>query len=64
MVQKSLESNREKHTYGVFELIHFDICGPMEVSSIGGSKYLLLIVDEDSRSMKGFAFATSPRAKN
>ncbi|KAF1332330.1 putative Integrase, partial [Globisporangium splendens] len=54
MVQKPFKSNEEKRTYGVFELIHFDICGPMEVESIGGSKYLLLIVDEASGSMKGF----------
>ena len=64
MVQKSCKSDEEKRTCEVFELIRFDICGSMEVSSIGGSKYLLLIVDEDSRSMKGFASATSPRAKN
>ncbi|KAF1322206.1 Integrase catalytic core protein, partial [Globisporangium splendens] len=54
MVQKPFKSNEEKRTYGVFELIHFDICGPMEAESIGGSKYLLLIVDEASGSMKGF----------
>ncbi|KAF1314476.1 Copia protein, partial [Globisporangium splendens] len=54
MVQKPFKSNVEKRTFGVFELIHLDICGPMEVESIGGSKYLLLIVDEASGSMKGF----------
>ncbi|KAF1328883.1 Pol protein, partial [Globisporangium splendens] len=54
MVQKPFKPNVEKRTFGVFELIHFDICGPMEVESIGGSKYLLLIVDEASGSMKGF----------
>lgn len=54
MMQKPFKANREKRTFGVFELIHFDIFGPMEVPSIGGSKYLLLIVDEASGSMKGF----------
>jgi hypothetical protein len=54
MVQKPFKSSEEKRTFGVFELLHFDICGPMEVESIGGSKYLLLIVDEASGLMKGF----------
>ena len=55
--------NEEKRSFGVFELLHFDICGPMEVESIGGSKYLLLIVDEASGSMKAFASSTSPTAR-
>jgi hypothetical protein len=57
MVQKPFKSNVEKCTFGVFELLHFDICGPMEVESIGGSKYLLLIVDDSSGLMKGFCLA-------
>ena len=57
MVQKPFRSNVEKRTFGVFELLHFDICSPMEVESIGGSKYLLLIVDKASGSMKGFCLA-------
>ena len=54
MVQKPFKVNQEKRIYGVFEMLHFDICGPMEVESIGGSKYLLLIVDDASGSLKGF----------
>ncbi|KAG3176917.1 hypothetical protein PC128_g17075 [Phytophthora cactorum] len=54
MVQKPFPSNRDKHRYDTFELLHFDICGPMEKDSLGGSKYLLLIVDEASGCMKGF----------
>uniref|UniRef100_A0AAV1VN33 Integrase catalytic domain-containing protein n=1 Tax=Peronospora matthiolae TaxID=2874970 RepID=A0AAV1VN33_9STRA len=34
---------------------HIDTCGPMEVDSLGGSKYLLLTVDEGSGCMKGFS---------
>ena len=54
MVQKPFFSNHDKRHYDTFELIHFDICGPMEEVSIGGSRYLLLIVDEASGCMKGF----------
>lgn len=57
MVQKPFKTNAEKRNFGVFELLHFDICDPMEVDSIGGSKYLLLIVDEASGSMQGFCLA-------
>ncbi|KAF0688450.1 hypothetical protein As57867_019868, partial [Aphanomyces stellatus] len=54
MVQKPFPSNRDKRRYDTFELLHFDICGPMEEASLGGSRYLLLIVDEASGCMKGF----------
>lgn len=33
----------------VLKVIHTDICGPMEVSSIGGAKYFLLFIDDYSR---------------
>ncbi|KAG4039410.1 hypothetical protein PC123_g25040 [Phytophthora cactorum] len=46
--------NRDKRRYDTFELLHFDICGPMEKDSLSGSKYLLVIVNEASRYMKGF----------
>ena len=31
------------------ELIHSDVCGPMSVESIGGSRYVMLIIDDYSR---------------
>jgi len=30
------------------ELIHSDICGPMETTSIGGSRYFLTFIDDHS----------------
>uniref|UniRef100_A0AAV1U8X2 GAG-pre-integrase domain-containing protein n=1 Tax=Peronospora matthiolae TaxID=2874970 RepID=A0AAV1U8X2_9STRA len=39
MVQKPFPTNRDKRQYGVFELLHFDICGPMEQVSISSSRY-------------------------
>lgn len=35
-------------TKSIAELIHADLCGPMEVSSIGGSRYFLLFKDDFS----------------
>ncbi|GJS11338.1 integrase, catalytic region, zinc finger, CCHC-type containing protein [Tanacetum coccineum] len=33
------------------ELIHIDLCGPIRVASINGKKYILVIVDDYSRSL-------------
>lgn len=54
MVQNPFPSNRDKRVYNTFKMLHFDVCGPMEEKSLGGSRYLLLIVDEASGCMKGF----------
>ena len=52
--KKPFPINHDKRHYDPFELLHVDTCGPMETDSLGGSKYLLLIVDEGSGCMKGF----------
>ena len=33
----------------VLELVHTDLCGPMQVDSVGGSRYLLTFIDDFSR---------------
>ena len=45
IVQKPFPSSRDKRS---FELLYLDTCGPMEDESLGGSRYLPLIVDESS----------------
>jgi len=35
-------------------LIHSDTCGPMQVSSFGGNKYLATFIDDASRFTRGF----------
>ncbi|KAG2870557.1 hypothetical protein PC117_g28473 [Phytophthora cactorum] len=64
MVQKPFPSNCDKRHYDTFELLHFDICGPMEENSLGGSKYLLLIVDEASGCMKGFCLPAKSESED
>lgn len=32
-----------------FEVTHGDLCGPMEVNSLGGSRYFMLLEDDFSR---------------
>lgn len=34
---------------GILELLHMDLCGPMREESIGGSSYLMVVVDDFSR---------------
>ena len=38
-----------KASYGKGELLHMDICGPVKPLSLGGSRYILNIMDEHSR---------------
>ncbi|KAG2789445.1 hypothetical protein PC114_g27275 [Phytophthora cactorum] len=64
MVQKPFPSNRDMRHYDTFEFLHFDICGPMEENSLGGSKYLLLIVDEASGCMKGFCLRAKSESED
>lgn len=44
----------------VLEIVHADVCGPMETQSIGLSKYFLLLVDDYSR----MSFVYFMRQKN
>uniref|UniRef100_A0AAV1U0R7 Retrovirus-related Pol polyprotein from transposon TNT 1-94-like beta-barrel domain-containing protein n=1 Tax=Peronospora matthiolae TaxID=2874970 RepID=A0AAV1U0R7_9STRA len=37
MVQNPFPRNQDKRRYDTFELLHVDICGPMEMNSLGGS---------------------------
>ena len=42
-------SHSLRKTKEVLELVHFDLCGPMSVPSIGGFLYYLIFVDDFSR---------------
>lgn len=43
----SFNKSRSRKTR-VGELVHADLCGPMSVDSVGGSKYFLLLKDDYS----------------
>ena len=36
------------------ELVHMDLCGPMQHTPLGGSEYFMLVVDDFSRLTLGF----------
>uniref|UniRef100_A0AAV1VC82 Polyprotein n=1 Tax=Peronospora matthiolae TaxID=2874970 RepID=A0AAV1VC82_9STRA len=56
MVQKPFPSNRDKRTYNTFEMLHFDICGPMEEKSLESEecikKYITMIQTQFNKKVK------------
>ena len=44
MHRKSFKSSQETHSTRKMELIHSDVCGPMSVELIGGSKYFITLI--------------------
>ena len=42
-------NNSESISNGIFELIHFDVWRPSLVTSIGGSRYFVVFIDDYSR---------------
>ena len=48
-VRSSFKPKNMVSTTKPLELIHMDLCGPMRTQSIGGSKYILVLVDDYSR---------------
>jgi len=44
-------SNTEIKSMTILELVHTDLCGPMEVTSSGGARYLLTFIDDFSRKV-------------
>lgn len=50
---KTCKLSRKPHRYIMYnqsnetlDLIHLDICGPIPIESIGGARYVLLIIDD------------------
>nr|GFA88739.1 Gag-Pol polyprotein [Tanacetum cinerariifolium] len=47
--RSSFKSKAVPSSKGRLNLLHMDLCGPMQVVSINGKKYILVIVDDYSR---------------
>ena len=41
--------HKEKKQREIIELIHTDVCGPIKTTSLGGTRYFLIFVDDRSR---------------
>ena len=49
MHRNSFPKQSQHRATQVLEIIHSDVCGPMQVESIGGNKYMLTFTDDYSR---------------
>lgn len=41
----------ETKTNNILDIIHSDLCGPMPIKSIGGSRYFITFIDDYSRKV-------------
>lgn len=46
--------NKGKRAKAKLELVHSDVCGPMDVPSWGGARYCLIFVDDYTRKVFGY----------
>ena len=46
---KQFSVHKEKKQREIIELIHTNVCGPMQTRSLGGTRYFLIFVDDISR---------------
>ena len=49
MTRRSFPKKSDSRATRPLEIIHSDVCGPMQVNSIGGSRYILSFIDDYSR---------------
>ena len=49
MHRDEFPSNSDRRKKDVLELIHTDVCGPMQTRSLGGAYYFLLFIDDCTR---------------
>ena len=54
-------NNNESISNGIFELIHSDVWGPSLVTSIGGSQYFVVFIDDYSRYNWIFPMKSHPK---
>ncbi|WVY99219.1 hypothetical protein V8G54_031370 [Vigna mungo] len=49
--RSAFKRHAPKRARQVLNVVHADVCGPFDVSSLGGNRYFLLFVDEFSRKL-------------
>ena len=48
-IRVSFPINKAWRASSCLEMVHTDVCGPMSIESLGGSRYFLLFIDDYSR---------------
>lgn len=61
-VRRPFQSRRSGNALAPLQLIHTDICGPIQTSSLRGNKYYLLFVDDHSRKCWVYCFKQKSKA--
>ena len=51
MMTKSSFKSKAYTSKEILEIVHTDLCGPIDVQSYKGDKYIMLFVDDYSRMM-------------
>lgn len=54
----------ESRSKEILDLVHFDVCGPMPVKSIGGSFYYVTFIDDFSRKAWIYFMKTKDKVFN
>jgi transposase InsO family protein len=49
ITRMSFVSSHDIKSKGILDLIHSDVCGPMQTNSVSGKRYLLTFIDDFSR---------------
>ena len=49
--RKVFKTSAPKRANKVLEVVHSDVCGPLDTPSLGGNRYFLTFVDEFSRKI-------------
>lgn len=47
--EKAFPQKSESKTKSLLDLVHSDVCGPMETQTVGGKKYFLTFTDDYPR---------------
>lgn len=58
MKRTPFPSVNSRQSSAILELIHSDVCGPMQTASIGGKKYFVTFIDDFSRMMVVYLMAS------
>jgi len=53
---------RTSRTSGILDLIHSDICGPMQTTTIGGNRYFITFIDDYSRKAHTYCIKSKDQA--
>ena len=53
----SFQTSSERKS-NILDLVYSDVCGPMEIESIGGNKYVVTFIDDTSRKLWIFILRT------